>query len=112
MCDVFCWTWYRRVIRASRTTLHRIVSRAFLQKTAVAASARSTTTERPICATLGCADVCVVRVCEISDRALCVQMDVIPCNVGDILFLLSDGVHDNLDPRHLGCSPSVRVLYS
>eukprot|EP01119_Soliformovum_irregulare_P010580 TRINITY_DN2613_c0_g1_i1.p1 TRINITY_DN2613_c0_g1~~TRINITY_DN2613_c0_g1_i1.p1 ORF type:complete len:725 (+),score=162.52 TRINITY_DN2613_c0_g1_i1:188-2362(+) len=29
-----------------------------------------------------------------------------PCNEGDIIFLCSDGVHDNLDPEHLGKLPA------
>jgi hypothetical protein len=30
--------------------------------------------------------------------------------VGDIVLLCSDGVHDNLDPEHLGLSPSKLMI--
>uniref|UniRef100_A0A6B2KYC2 PPM-type phosphatase domain-containing protein n=1 Tax=Arcella intermedia TaxID=1963864 RepID=A0A6B2KYC2_9EUKA len=29
-----------------------------------------------------------------------------PCGLGDMIILASDGVHDNLDPEHLGFSPA------
>ncbi len=28
------------------------------------------------------------------------------CNEGDVIFMLTDGVHDHLDPRYLGKLPS------
>lgn len=28
-----------------------------------------------------------------------------PCHVNDVIFLVSDGVHDNFDPEHLGKTP-------
>ena len=29
----------------------------------------------------------------------------LPCHIGDIIFVMSDGVYDNIDPEHLGLSP-------
>lgn len=34
------------------------------------------------------------------------QVDLVACEEGDLLLLVSDGVHDNLDPRVLGFQPS------
>lgn len=33
------------------------------------------------------------------------RIDYIPCSTDDIIILLSDGVHDNLEPLHLGFDP-------
>ena len=30
----------------------------------------------------------------------------IPCSPGDLIILMSDGVHDNIDPEHLGLTPA------
>jgi hypothetical protein len=37
--------------------------------------------------------------------ALTIQRYYVECLPGDILFLVSDGVHDNYDPEHLGKMP-------
>eukprot|EP01090_Pellita_catalonica_P018124 TRINITY_DN5718_c0_g1_i2.p1 TRINITY_DN5718_c0_g1~~TRINITY_DN5718_c0_g1_i2.p1 ORF type:complete len:476 (-),score=68.27 TRINITY_DN5718_c0_g1_i2:65-1492(-) len=31
---------------------------------------------------------------------------MMPCRPGDLIFIVSDGIHDNLDPQHLGLSPT------
>ncbi|KAF2078050.1 hypothetical protein CYY_000688 [Polysphondylium violaceum] len=36
-------------------------------------------------------------------RNLCLHF--LPCNENDIIILISDGVHDNLDPQTIGCTP-------
>mmetsp|Transcript_23559 Transcript_23559/g.66094 ORF Transcript_23559/g.66094 Transcript_23559/m.66094 type:complete len:256 (+) Transcript_23559:1-768(+) len=33
------------------------------------------------------------------------RLRFIPCRKGDLIFVCSDGVHDNFDPEHLGISP-------
>ena len=34
------------------------------------------------------------------------RIDLTPCEEGDILILVSDGVHDNLEPLQTGLSPA------
>jgi len=38
------------------------------------------------------------------------RVQLCECDVGDLIFLCSDGVHDNFDPQHLGDTPDVWEL--
>jgi serine phosphatase RsbU (regulator of sigma subunit) len=30
---------------------------------------------------------------------------LVPCHDDDVIILMTDGIHDNLDPQHLGLKP-------